>query len=152
MFLATGDILFGPGSIMRHLSLRSKRYRRSSSINLPLQNASEPQDIDKMEEKAQYNKKRKRRDASDASHNLDPEKVWSLRGDSSVEFIGRSKTLRAKTNPRRTSFNTSPQPVLRRDKSSEHSETPPRRGIWSLFYSMSFRRSKKSARPSLSGA
>ncbi|KAL3490137.1 hypothetical protein BJX62DRAFT_238429 [Aspergillus germanicus] len=152
MFLATGDILFGPGSIMRHLSLRSKRYRRSSSINLPLQNASEPQDIDKMEEKAQYNKKRKRRDASDASHNLDPEKVWSLRGDSSVEFIGRSKTLRAKTNPRRTSFNTSPQPVLKRDKSSEHSETPPRRGIWSLFYSMSFRRSKKSARPSLSGA
>ncbi|KAL3458620.1 hypothetical protein BJX64DRAFT_291999 [Aspergillus heterothallicus] len=153
MFLATGDILFGPGSIMRHLSLRSKRYRRSSSINLPLQNLSEPQDLDKTEEKVQYNKKRKRRDFSEASHSLDHEKSWSLRGDSSVEFIGRSKTLRAKTNPRRSSFNPSLAPTPK-DKSSEHSETivPPRKGIWSLFYSMSLRRSKKNARPSVGGA
>ncbi|KAL2845661.1 hypothetical protein BJY01DRAFT_247592 [Aspergillus pseudoustus] len=153
MFLATGDILFGPSSIMRHLSLRSKKYRRSSSINLPLQNLSEPQDIDKTDEKIQYNKKRKRRDASEISHFLDQEKGWSLRGDSSVEFIGRSKTLRAKTNPRRSSFNPSPQPTPKRDKSSEHSEItrPPRKGIWSLFYSVSLRKSKKNVRPSVGG-
>ncbi|KAL5333952.1 hypothetical protein BJX70DRAFT_379598 [Aspergillus crustosus] len=152
MFLATGELLFGPGSIMRHLSLRSKRYNRSSSVNLPttLQNLTEPQDVDKIEDKLQGSKKRKRREASEFSHSLDHEKTRTSYRDSTL-YLGRSKTVRAKVSPR-TSCTLQLQPAAKVDRGSEHSETPPRKGIWSILNSMSLRRSKKNSRPSLGGA
>ncbi|KAL3472142.1 hypothetical protein BJX99DRAFT_262556 [Aspergillus californicus] len=149
MFLAAGDILFGSGSIMRHLSMRTKRYKRSSSINLPttLHNLSEPQGIDKIEDKMHSTRRRKRRDASDFSHSLEHEKSWMLHRDN-VSFLSRSKTVRARTsNP-----TPQPQPQSKGDKSSEQSETLPWKGIWSMFNSMSLRRSKKNSRQSLGGA
>lgn len=152
MFLATGELLFGSSSIMRHLSLRSKRYNRSSSINLPatLQNISEPQTIDEADEKTQKPDKRKRRDASDFSHSLDHEKGWTLHKDSAL-LLGRSKTMRVKNSPR-TSYNPSLQPEAKVDKSPESPEVPlPRKGIWSIFNSMSLRRSKKNASSNLGG-
>ncbi|KAL4867922.1 hypothetical protein BDV12DRAFT_186333 [Aspergillus spectabilis] len=152
MFLATGELLFGSSSIMRHLSLRSKRYKRSSSINLPttLRNLSEPHDIDKIEDRVQGSKKRKRRDASEFSQSLEQEKSRTLYRDSTL-FLGRSKTVRAKASPS-TSFTLNLQPAVKVDRGSEHSETPSRKGIWSIFNSMSLRRSKKNARPSVGGA
>ncbi|KAL4778324.1 hypothetical protein BJX76DRAFT_362833 [Aspergillus varians] len=152
MFLATGELFFGPGSIMRHLSLRSKRYKRSSSLNLPttLQNVSEPQGIDETDEKMQSSIKRKRRGASDFSHSLDHEKGWTLHKDSAL-LLGRSKTMRVKISPR-TSYTPSSQPAVTADKVFENSEAPLRKGIWSIFNSMSLRRSKKNARSSLGGA
>ncbi|KAL4947289.1 hypothetical protein BDW69DRAFT_190326 [Aspergillus filifer] len=152
MFLAPGEIWFGPGSIMRHLSLRSKRFQRSSSLNLPttLQNMTEVQAADEAEDKTQVFKKRKRRDASDFSHSLEHEKSWVLPKDAAL-LIGRSKTLRVKDSPR-SSCNSSSQPAARTDRGSENSEVSLRKGLWSIFNSMSLRRSKKNARPSLSGA
>ncbi|OJJ02623.1 hypothetical protein ASPVEDRAFT_132573 [Aspergillus versicolor CBS 583.65] len=153
MFLATGELLFGSSSIMRHLSLRSKRYNRSSSINLPatLQNISEPQGIDEADEKQQKPNKRKRRDASDFSHSLDHDKGWTLHKDSAL-LLGRSKTMRVKNSPR-TSYSPNSQPVVKVDKSLECSEVPlPRKGIWSIFNSMSLRRSKKNASSNFGGA
>lgn len=153
MFLATGELLFGSSSIMRHLSLRSKRYNRSSSINLPatLQNISEPQGIGEADEKQQKPNKRKRRDASDFSHSLDHDKGWTLHKDSAL-LLGRSKTMRVKNSPR-TSYSPNSQPVVKVDKSPECPEVPlPRKGIWSIFNSMSLRRSKKNASSNLGGA
>ncbi len=153
MFLATGELLFGSSSIMRHLSLRSKRYNRSSSINLPatLQNITESQGIDEADEKTQKPNKRKRRDASDFSHSLDHEKGWTLHKDSTL-LLGRSKTMRVKNSPR-ASYNPSSQPAVTIDKSPEDPGVPlPRKSIWWIFNSMSLRRSKKNASSNLGGA
>ncbi|KAL4941893.1 hypothetical protein BDV06DRAFT_212307 [Aspergillus oleicola] len=152
MFLAPGELFFGPGSIMRHLSLRSKRFQRSSSINLPtsLQNVTEVQGADEAEEKGQAFKKRRRRDASEFSHSLEHEKSWILHKDAAL-LMGRSKTLRVKASPR-SSCNSSSQLAARTDKGSENSEASLRKGLWSMFNSLSLRRSKKNTRPSLSGA
>ncbi|KAL4913771.1 hypothetical protein BDW62DRAFT_220503 [Aspergillus aurantiobrunneus] len=152
MFLATGELLFGPGSIMRHLSLRPKRYKRCSSINLPttLQNVSEPQGIDELDDRMQSSNKRKRRGASDFSPSPDHEKGWMLHKDSTL-LLGRSKTMRVKINPR-PSCNPNAQPSVKVDKGPENSEALPRKGLWSIFNSMSLRWSKKNARPSFGGA
>ncbi|KAL2814914.1 hypothetical protein BDW59DRAFT_154110 [Aspergillus cavernicola] len=149
MILAKGDFLFGSGALIRLSSIRPKRYKRSSSINLPtpLQNLGEPQDIDKTEDKIHGTKRGKRRDTSEFSHSLEHEKCWMLHKDS-VIFLGRSKTVRVKPSPR-LSYTPSPQPLSKGYKSSEHSDTPPRKGIWSIFNSMSLRKSKKNARPAL---
>ncbi|KAL4875049.1 hypothetical protein BJY04DRAFT_171916 [Aspergillus karnatakaensis] len=151
MHLATGELFFGPSSIMRNLSLRSKRYKRSSSVNLPtaLQNLSEPNDLDRVEDKSQATKKRKRRDASEFSQSPDHERSRTSYRDSTL-FLGRSKTVRVKTGPR-TSFTLHSQPSVKVDKGSDHSETPARKGIWSIFNSLSLRRPKKNARPSVGG-
>ncbi|KAL4932049.1 putative Rho guanyl nucleotide exchange factor [Aspergillus undulatus] len=154
MFLAPGELFFGPGSIMRHLSLRSKRFQRSSSINLPtpLQNVTEVQGVDETEDKMQAFKKRKRRDATDFSHSLEHEKSWMLHKDSAL-IIGRSKTLKVRTSPR-PSCNSSSQPAakaFKADRGSDNSEASLRKGLWSIFNSLSLRRSKKNARPRLSG-
>ncbi|KAI9370864.1 hypothetical protein BJX61DRAFT_513740 [Aspergillus egyptiacus] len=148
MFLARGDILFGRGSIMRHLSIRPKRYRRSSSINLPLgfQILGVSQDGQKLEDQTYGTKKQKRRDASEISHSLEHEKGWTPHKD--VNHLWRSMTVRVKSSPT-SSYSSSLQPDSKEDKSSERSEIPSRKGIWSIFNSMSLRWTKKAARPSV---
>jgi hypothetical protein len=116
-----------------------------------LQNISEPQGIDEVDEKQQKPNKRKRRDASDFSHSLDHDKGWTLHKDSAL-LLGRSKTMRVKNSPR-TSYSPNSQPVVKVEKSPECPEVPlPRKGIWSIFNSMSLRRSKKNASSNLGGA
>lgn len=151
MFLGAGELFFGPGSIMRHLSLRPKRNKRSSSINLPtsVQNSSQPQGTDDYECTLQSAKKRKRREASDFSHSFDHEKGWALHKDSPLH-LGRSRTMRLKTRSR-SSNNLKSQPPSNTDKGSDIPNVQLRKGFWSVFNSMPFRWSKKNARPGLGG-
>ncbi|KAL4808213.1 hypothetical protein BDV18DRAFT_158322 [Aspergillus unguis] len=150
MFLATGELLFGSGSLIRNLSLRSKRYRRSTSMNLPttLHNLSASHGIDEVEDRVQGTAKRKRRDASDFRQSLDHEKGWTLHKDSAL-VLGRSKTIRVKVN-HKPSFNPGSQPQNKADTDPERPESPSRKGLWSIFNSMSWRW-KKNARTSLGG-
>ncbi|KAL4908393.1 hypothetical protein BDW74DRAFT_175078 [Aspergillus multicolor] len=145
MSLGAGELFFGPGSIMRHLSLRSKRYNRSSSVNLPTSfpKTSQPQAVDDYEDKSQGLTKRKRREASERSHSFDHEKSWILNKDTAL-LMGRSRTLRIKTSSR-SSDNTKSQ------QTSGSADAHPRKGLWTIFNSMSFRWSKKHTRPSLGG-
>ncbi|KAL5040917.1 hypothetical protein BDW71DRAFT_201794 [Aspergillus fruticulosus] len=148
MFLGTGELFFGPGSIMRHLSLRPKRNKRSSSINLPtsVQNPGQPQGTDDYDN-MQFATKRKRRDASDFSHSFDHEKGWTLHKDTAL-LLGRSRTMRLKTRSR-SSNNLKSQPQSNAEKGPDIVQ--PRKGFWSVFNSMSSRWSKKNARASLGG-
>ncbi|KAL4747195.1 hypothetical protein BDW72DRAFT_209757 [Aspergillus terricola var. indicus] len=151
MFLGTGELFFGSGSIMRHLSLRHKRNKRSSSINLPtsVQNPSQPEGTDDYECNLQFAAKRKRREASDFSHSFDHEKGWTLHKDTSLP-LGRSRTMRLKTRSR-SSNNLKSQPPSNSDRGSDIPNVQLRKGFWSVFNSMSFRWSKKNARPSFGG-
>ncbi|KAL4983957.1 hypothetical protein BDW68DRAFT_193940 [Aspergillus falconensis] len=148
MFLGTGELFFGPGSIMRHLSLRPKRNKRSSSINLPtsVQNPGQSQGTDD-HDTMQFATKRKRRDASDFSHSFDHEKGWTLHKDTAL-LLGRSRTMRLKTRSR-SSNNLKSQPQSNAEKGPDIVQ--PRKGFWSVFNSMSSRWSKKNARASLGG-
>ncbi|KKK21916.1 hypothetical protein AOCH_003650 [Aspergillus ochraceoroseus] len=152
MFLATGEILFGSSSLMRHLSLRAKRYKRSRSVNLPTswRNVRDSPGLDKDNEKMQVSGKTGRREASESSIGLDNEKGRTQRQDSSI-IIGRSKTMKTKSSPKLTS-SSQPQPAAKGDKSSEHSDAISLKTIRSVINSMSLRKSRKNARPSLSGA
>ncbi|KAL4763112.1 putative Rho guanyl nucleotide exchange factor [Aspergillus foveolatus] len=149
MFLGASELFFGPGSIMRHLSLRPKRNKRSSSINLPtsVQNSSGPQGTDDYE--CNSATKRKRLEASDFSHSFDHEKGWALHKDSALH-LGRSRTMRLKTRSR-SSNNLKLQPPSNTDKGSDIPNVQLRKGFWSVFNSMPFRWSKKNARPGLGG-
>lgn len=152
MFLATGELLFGPGSIIRNLSFRSKRYKRSTSMNLPtaLQSSGTPLSLDEGDDKLQsLVAKKKRRDASDFRQSLDHEKGWTLHRDN-TPFLGRSKTMRVKANAR-PSLNPGSQPSPKADKIPDYPEPSPRRSFWSIFNSMSWRL-KKNVRANLGGA
>ncbi|KAL6235894.1 hypothetical protein BDW75DRAFT_250546 [Aspergillus navahoensis] len=148
MFLGTSEFFFGPGSIMRHLSLRPKRNKRSSSINLPtsLQNPSQPQGTDDYDN-MQFSTKRKRREALDFSHSFDHEKGWTLHKDTAL-LLGRSRTMRLKTRSR-SSNNLKSQHQPNADKGPDIPDVQPRKGFWSVFNPMTFRWSKKNSRPSL---
>ncbi|KAL4971508.1 hypothetical protein BDW66DRAFT_165117 [Aspergillus desertorum] len=150
MFLGTGELFFGPGSIMRHLSLRPKRNKRSSSINLPTseQNPSQPQVTDEYDN-MQLSTKPKRREASNFSHSFDHEKGWTLHRDTAL-LLGRSRTIRLKTRSRSSNY-LKLQPPTNAEKSLDTSKVQPRKCFWSVFNSMPFRRSKKNACPSLGG-
>ncbi|KAL4733627.1 hypothetical protein BDV11DRAFT_175517 [Aspergillus similis] len=151
MFLGAGELFFGSGSIMRHLSLRPKRNKRSSSINLPtsVQNPSQPQGTDDYECNLQFATKRKRREASDFSHSFDHEKGWTLHKDTAL-LLGRSRTMRLKTRSK-SSNNLKSQPPSNADKGSDIPSVQLRKSFWWVFNSMSFRWSKKNARQSCGG-